>query len=115
MINIPTKIKQGKVIEAETDEIWIRANENVHRIAKKISDSIDAGVEDDGDSGAYVNLACIGAACVNQAMKAVAVARESIILKGFELLARPFFSTITDDKDRERTRLMIHVERITLS
>lgn len=104
-MNAPFKLKEGQVLEAPEHELWMRAADNVHRTANDIVEavSIDIG---------WVDLACIGATCVNQAMKSLAVARERIRRHGFDLTCQPWFSTITDDKDRERTRLMIRVTRV---
>lgn len=105
----PFKVKEGQVLEAPPHELWMRAADNVHRTANDILDEFqDIEVR-------TIDLACIGAACVNQAMKAVAVAREKAKRADYDFVVQPFFSTIVDDKDRERTRLMMRLTRLDLN
>ncbi len=102
----PYKEKQGVVIEAPDHELWMRSHDDVQRTAGEIVDELN-------DNGfGFVDLACIGAACVNQAMKAVAVARERLMRSHRDIVAQPWFSTITDDQDRQRTRLMFRLSII---
>jgi stage V sporulation protein SpoVS len=105
MINSPApyKEKQGVVVESPDHELWMRSHDDVHRTA---SDIVDELLE--SDTG-WIDLACIGAACVNQAMKAVAVARERLMRRHKDIVAQPWFSTITDDQERSRTRLMFRL------
>lgn len=104
MTDTPYKIKEGKVTERPEHEFWIRANDNVHQTARDIIAAVTGEFD-------WIDLACIGAACVNQAMKSIAVARELGAKKDIDLVVKSFFSTVTDDKDRERTRLLIRVFR----
>jgi stage V sporulation protein SpoVS len=97
----PYKAREGKITEAPAHELWIRAHDDVHRTAQDILDDLK--------DSEWIDLACIGAACVNQAMKSIAVAREMAMAMGKDLVAQPWFSSITDDQDRRRTRLMIRV------
>jgi stage V sporulation protein SpoVS len=97
----PYKQQQGQIIESPDDELWIRAHDDVHRTATDIVDELR--------DREWIDLACIGAACVNQAMKAVAVARERMQDRGKDLITQPWFSSIIDDKGRKRTRLMFRV------
>lgn len=103
----PFKVKEGPVLEAPEHELWMRAADNVHRTATDIIDSLR--------DESTVDLACIGATCVNQAMKSLAVARERMKRQGFDVVMQPFFSTIEDDQQRERTRLMMRVTKFKLA
>lgn len=105
IVETPHAVDDGVLLTAPDHEIWVRGHEVVQRLAKKIIDRLTE--RDDQKTWPYVDLACIGAACVNQAVKAIAVARES----SNELLIVPFFSTITDESDRTRTRVMLRVTR----
>lgn len=113
VVPAPFKGKEGQVLVAPDHELWMRAADNVHRTAADIlgefqSDGITDGI-------ATLDLACIGAACVNQAMKSVAVAREKAKRQGFDFVIQPFFSTIIDDQDRERTRLMMRLTKFAVA
>lgn len=97
----PYKENQGVVTEAPEGELWIRSHDDVHRTATDIVEELNHSVQ--------VDLACIGAACVNQAMKSVAVARERLSTRGHDIMVQPWFSTITDDRGEKRTRLMLRL------
>lgn len=98
----PFKSDDGKVFEAPDHEMWMRSNDNVHSTATElIKEFNEYGRE-------WVDLACIGAGCVNTTAKVIAIARERI-KRGRDLVVQPFFSTIQDEKNRERTRLMFRV------
>jgi stage V sporulation protein SpoVS len=99
----PYKLKEGKVSDMPDHELWIRGGDNVHQTATDIiKDLVDAKMK-------FLDLACIGAAAINQGMKSLAVARERLARKSIDIIAQPWFSTITDDQDRERTRVMIRL------
>ena len=103
----PTKIVEGEVLTTPDDEIWVRNNDDTHGLSKQIIEHIESN-EDHG--WRYVDLACIGAACVNQAIKAIAVVRDEIRTKyGNDLYCAPYFSTVIDDRGRRRTRMMLRV------
>lgn len=57
-----------------------------------------------------VEMTAIGAAAVNQAIKAVAIARNYLALDEIALCAVPSFATVTKEGE-ERTALSIVVER----
>lgn len=59
---------------------------------------------------APVELISIGAGAVNQAIKAIAIARSYLALEGIDLCAVPDFVTVTKADDEERTALRIVVE-----
>jgi stage V sporulation protein SpoVS len=102
----PYKENQGSVTEAPEGEMWMRSHDDVHRTASDIIEELEPNK--------WVDLACIGAACLNQATKSVAVARERLNKRRLDLLVQPWFSTITDDKDRVRTRLMLRVMKVKI-
>lgn len=58
--------------------------------ATKVASAIAHGVYDEG----RVDLRCIGAAAVNQAVKAIAIARGYAAPKGYDLTCVPGFATI---------------------
>lgn len=101
LVEAPFISNDGVLIEQPEDELWVRSGDNVQDLA----DDIDETMEGRG----YVNLACIGAGAVNQAVKAIAVAREIAAEHRYSLIAQPYFSNITDDQDRKRTRMVLRV------
>jgi stage V sporulation protein S len=54
-------------------------------------------------------LSCIGAGAVNQAVKAIAIARGFVAPSGIDLIAIPAFSNGTVDGE-ERTAVLFYVE-----
>lgn len=101
----PTKTIDGELHTAPNHEIWVRNNEDIHKLVRNVIDRMNGK-----DGWHSVDLACIGAACVNEAIKAVAIVREQVRDKhSTEVYSVPFFSTITDDKNRRRTRIMVRL------
>ena len=69
-----------------------------------------AGMVKDGSS---VNIQCVGAGAVNQALKAVAIARGFLIPTGVDISCAPTFSDISiGGESRTAIRLAIYVHRI---
>ena len=63
--------------------------------------------------GVPVNIQCVGAGAVNQAIKAVAIARGFLIPSGFDLSCAPVFSDILiNGESRTAIRLSIYVHQI---
>ena len=61
--------------------------------------------------GVPVNIQCVGAGAVNQAIKAVAIARGFLIPTGFDVSCAPVFSDILiNGESRTAIRLSIYVE-----
>jgi stage V sporulation protein S len=56
-----------------------------------------------------VQLVAIGAAAVNQATKAVAIARTYLALEGVDLSLTPAFATVETPNEDERTALVLGV------
>lgn len=104
----PYKVKEGQVIKQPSDEIWARSTDDVKKLASKIIDGINA-------NGEYIDLACIGPAALNQGVKGLAVAREMLAEARIDLMAQPYFSTIEDDKQRSRTRLVLRITYLELA
>ncbi len=110
----PYQINQGEMTTQPENEVWVTAQSSVHRVAERIvrhvmvQDPVHDGytVSDEHD---FLDLACIGPQAINQAMKAVAVARETLAEDKLDLAVKPFFSTIIDASDRERTRMVLRV------
>ncbi len=68
-----------------------------------------AGMVKDGS----VNIQCVGAGAVNQAIKAVAIARGFLIPTGFDISCAPVFSDILiNGESRTAIRLSIYVHQI---
>ena len=59
--------------------------------------------------GKEIEVQAIGAAAVNQTMKATAAARGHLAAEGFELYCRPYFSTVVIGEN-ERTGMRIIIE-----
>lgn len=97
----PYAVKEGAVEQQPPGEIWVRSTDGVAGVA----DSLCSALTQMG----HVDLACIGAASVNQANKGIAVARERLSHSGYDIYSQQFFSTIEwdDPDDPDRTRLMI--------
>ncbi|WP_321970721.1 stage V sporulation protein S [Paratractidigestivibacter sp.] len=69
-----------------------------------------AGLVKDGKP---VNIQCVGAGAVNQAIKAVAIARGFLIPAGLDISCSPAFSDISiGGESRTAIRLAIYVHRI---
>lgn len=98
----PLKTKDEEpLLVPKLGEIWVKNDEDVHRLAGLIVDGLQ-----DVD---LIELACIGAACSNQALKGIAVARERLQKAGEDLVVQPYFSSFVDDQQRNRTRMMLRV------
>lgn len=66
--------------------------------------------------GVPVNMQCVGAGAVNQAIKAMAIARGFLIPTGFDISCAPVFSDILiNGESRTAIRLSVYVHRITAS
>lgn len=66
-----------------------------------------------GQDGVPVNIQCVGAGAVNQAIKAVAIARGFLIPTGFDISCAPVFSDILiNGESRTAIRLSIYVHQI---
>lgn len=64
--------------------------------------------------GVPVNLQCVGAGAVNQAIKALAIARGFLLPVGFDISCAPVFSDILiNGESRTAIRLAIYVHRIS--
>lgn len=57
-----------------------------------------------------VELVAIGAGAVNQATKAVAIARTYLVLEGVDLYVVPSFETVSTPEAEERTAIRLQVE-----
>ena len=64
--------------------------------------------------GVPVNMQCVGAGAVNQAIKAMAIARGFLIPAGYDISCAPVFSDILiDGESRTAIRLSVYVHRIS--
>lgn len=64
--------------------------------------------------GVPVNMQCVGAGAVNQAIKAMAIARGFLIPTGFDISCAPVFSDIIiNGESRTAIRLSVYVHKIT--
>jgi stage V sporulation protein SpoVS len=107
----PFKVKEdGDMSRPRDGEIWVRTTDDVHKLAADLLDMLeDKPVVNDVR---FVDLACIGAGCLNQGIKAIAVARERIERHGTDLTVQPYFSSFVDDEGRNRTRMVLRVTEI---
>jgi stage V sporulation protein SpoVS len=106
-IKAPYKVKSiDPVLVPDQGEIWVRSGDDVHKLAADLLDMLD--------DFRYVDLACIGAGCLNQAIKAVAVARERLARVARDIVMQPYFSSFIDDRDRSRTRIMLRCVEVDL-
>ncbi len=63
--------------------------------------------------GVPVNIQCVGAGAVNQAVKAIAIARGFLIPTGVDISCAPTFSDIEiDGESRTAIRIAIYVHRL---
>lgn len=63
-----------------------------------------------------VNMQCVGAGAVNQAIKAMAIARGFLIPTGYDISCAPVFSDILiNGESRTAIRLSVYVHRISVS
>ena len=66
--------------------------------------------------GVPVNIQCVGAGAVNQAIKAVAIARGFLIPTVFDISCAPVFSDILiNGESRTAIRLSVYVHHISIS
>lgn len=66
--------------------------------------------------GVPVNMQCVGAGAVNQAIKAMAIARGFLIPTGFDISCAPVFSDIIiNGESRTAIRLSVYVHHISIS
>ena len=64
--------------------------------------------------GAPVTIQCVGAGAVNQAIKAVAIARGFLIPTGFDISCAPIFSDIViNGESRTAIRLSVFVHHLS--
>ncbi|MDY4040660.1 MAG: stage V sporulation protein S [Collinsella sp.] len=64
--------------------------------------------------GVPVNMQCVGAGAVNQAIKAIAIARGFLIPTGFDISCAPVFSDILiNGESRTAIRLSVYVHHLS--
>ncbi|MDY2778196.1 MAG: stage V sporulation protein S [Collinsella sp.] len=64
--------------------------------------------------GVPVNMQCVGAGAVNQAIKAIAIARGFLIPTGFDISCAPIFSDILiNGESRTAIRLSVYVHHLS--
>jgi len=72
-----------------------------------VAGALAAVIREKGEKG-KAELHAIGAGAVNQAVKAIAIARGFLAPSGIDLICRPAFGDITiDDEERTMIRLMV--------
>ncbi len=65
--------------------------------------------------GVPVNMQCVGAGAVNQAIKAIAIARGFLIPTGFDISCAPVFSDILiNGESRTAIRLSVYVHHVSM-
>lgn len=98
----PFTVESGRVTVEPSGEIWVRKSDEVQEISRRIWFALQAGRP-------YVDVAVMGAAAVNQAMKGIAGAREKLLNDGKDLNLVPYWSSFLDHEDRSRVRLLLRV------
>lgn len=58
----------------------------------------------------WVEIQVVGAGALNQAVKAVAIARGYVAVSGYDLTCRPTFADVSIDGE-SRTAIRLHIER----
>ena len=65
--------------------------------------------------GVPVNMQCVGAGAVNQAVKAIAIARGFLIPTGFDISCAPVFSDVViNGESRTAIRLSVYVHQLSM-
>lgn len=72
------------------------------KVAGMIANLVKEGSKD-------IKLQCIGAACVNQGVKAVAIARGYVVPMGYDLIIKPVFDNVEINGEK-RTGVSLIVE-----
>jgi stage V sporulation protein SpoVS len=98
MITAPYVSNDGYVAEMPVHEFWIRSEDNVPRTVDELLASFHT---------MHMDIACIGAAAVNQAIKVLAAARQKLEVDNIDIVIQPYFSNILDEHNRKRTRMML--------
>jgi len=103
IIPIPLSQYDGKIEYQPEDEVWVRGADSPANVARKYIVSLQ-------ERGRVV-VATFGARAVNQAVNAVAIARQMWrdSEMGEELNMVPYFSTVIDANGNDRTRMMLMV------
>lgn len=66
--------------------------------------------------GVPVNMQCVGAGAVNQAIKAIAIARGFLIPTGFDISCAPVFSDILiNGESRTAIRFSVYVHHLSMA
>ena len=103
---------EGKVDRDTEDRVWVGKEENVQHLAQLIVDKLERDRYLKSQDEPWLDLACIGWSSLNQAVKAIAVARELVGPGKHDLVMQPAFSTIVDFAEQERTRIILRVFRV---
>lgn len=91
----------------ETEQLRVAGTSPVHKLAGSLAKTIRQ------DRTAHLD--CVGAAAVNQAVKAIAVARAFLAPEGIDLLAQPSFLDgvpVGDGEARTGVRLAVRGVRL---
>lgn len=84
--------------------------------SKSSSASVAGAIAGMVKDGVPVNMQCVGAGAVNQAIKAMAIARGFLIPTGFDISCAPVFSDILiNGESRTAIRLSVYVHHISIS
>ena len=86
------------------------------KVSSKSSPASVAGaIAGMGKDGVPVNMQCVGAGAVNQAIKAIAIARGFLIPTGFDISCAPVFSDILiNGESRTAIRLSVYVHHVSV-
>jgi stage V sporulation protein S len=85
-------------------------DEQILRVAGKTStQDLAAAISHALYDGKKIGLRAVGAAAVNQAVKATAIASGYVAARGLSLACRPGFDTVTFAEGGERTAMVLRV------
>jgi stage V sporulation protein SpoVS len=84
------------------------AQEDTKGYVKKLAQAILQVIQKHGSA----NLRCVGAAALNNAIKAQIIANGEATTKGMNLASIPSFQTITFDDSGEKTSIVIKVVKL---
>jgi len=102
-IPFPLSTYDGKIVSQRPEEVWVRSKDFPTNIARKIVEAVQDHKQ--------AHVATIGSEAVNQAVKGIAISRQMWrdMMEGEDLYATVYFSTVIDNSDQQRTRMVFRV------
>lgn len=103
----PFAVREGLVDKCPPRELWVGHDDKVSSVASSIVVFARAR------KIPYLDVAAIGPLSVNQAVKAIALARERLGSYQLDLLMQPYFSSVEDANSLNRTRMVFRLSCIS--